>query len=45
MLYGTLPFKGLTAREVKDRVVKGRYICRRTTAGRRPISDAAISLV
>ena len=32
MLYGTLPFKGLTSREVKDRVIKGKYILKRSVS-------------
>lgn len=39
MLYGTLPFKGLTPREIKDRVLKGKYILKKS------ISDAARSLI
>lgn len=39
MLYGTLPFKGLTPREIKERVFKGKYIMKKS------ISEGARSLI
>lgn len=40
MLYGQLPFKGQTPREIKERVLKGKYICKR-----QGYSEAARNLI
>ena len=32
MLYGTLPFKGLTPREIKDRVLKGNILKKKSVS-------------